>query len=266
VAAVQQSCLVAMLFETERMNYGDLKRITESVGERSGWDFSRVRDERAPAPWDYADVVRRYLHPEDRVLDIGTGGGEIFLELATRFAKGMGIDLDPEMIRVAQANARGQSVSHVSFEQMNARSLRFSEGSFDVVLNRHAPTEVKEIVRVLRPGGLFITQQVGRRNTQNICSIMGFDPTAEWPEDFHDVHLRARAFVESGCEVVAHGEYDVGYRFLDMESLVFWLKAVPMPFDPERDWRQVREIIARYGSPHGIETNEHCELLIVRKY
>ena len=247
------------------MNYEDLNRIAESVGERSGWDFSRVQDERDPVPWDYAEVVRRYLHPEDRVLDIGTGGGELFLELAASFGRGVGIDFDLEMIRVARENAHDKPALHISFESMDARSLRFSDASFDVVLNRHAPTEVIEIVRVLRPGGVFITQQVGRRNAENISSVFGFDPTVEWPEDFHDVHLRARAFSEAGCDVVAHGEYDVGYRFLDVESLVFWLKAVPMPFDPELDWRQVREIIARYGSPRGIGTNEHRELLIIRK-
>lgn len=247
------------------MNYEDLKRISDSVGERSGWDFSRVRDERDPVPWEYVEVVRRYLHPEDRVLDIGTGGGETFLGLSTRFGTGMGIDFDPEMIRVARENAREQSASHVSFEPMDARFLRFSEGSFDVVLDRHPPTEVAEIVRVLRPGGVFVTQQVGRRNSQNICSVFGFDPNVEWPEGFHDVHLRARAFSGAGCEVVAYGEYDVGYRFLDIESLIFWLKAVPMPFDPELHWRQVRQVIARYGNSHGIETNEHRELLIVRK-
>jgi hypothetical protein len=66
--------------------------------------------------------------------------------------------------------------------------------------------------------------------------------------------------------MIAHGEYDVGYRFLDAESLLFWLKAVPTPFDPELDWRKVREIIVRYGNPRGIETNEHRELLIVKKH
>lgn len=247
------------------MNYEGLRRIAESVGERSGWDFSRVRDERDPVPWDYSEVVRRYLRPEDRVLDVGTGGGEIFIELAPRFGEGVGIDFDPEMVRAARENARSPLASHVSFEPMDARSLRFPEGSFDAVLNRHAPTEVAEIVRVLRPGGVFVTQQVGRRSTKNVYSVFGFDPTVEWPEDFHDVHLRAQAFSEAGCEVMAHGEYDVGYRFLDVGSLVFWLKAVPMPFDFERDWMRVREVVTRYGTPRGIETNEHRELMIVKK-
>jgi ubiquinone/menaquinone biosynthesis C-methylase UbiE len=165
------------------MDHEDLKRIAETVGERSGWDFSRVRDERDPTPWDYADVVRRYLRPEDRVLDVGTGGGELFLELAPGFGEGVGIDFDAEMIRVARENAHDGSPSHVSFEPMDARSLRLPDGSFDAVLNRHAPTEAAEIVRVLRPGGVFVTQQVGRKNTENICSVFGFDPTVEWPED-----------------------------------------------------------------------------------
>jgi len=45
------------------MTLEELKRIAASVGERQGWDFSRVRDERDPVPWDYIDVVRRYLRP-----------------------------------------------------------------------------------------------------------------------------------------------------------------------------------------------------------
>ncbi len=169
------------------------------------------------------------------------------------------------MIHLARENAGKHSASHVSFEATDTRHPHFLDGFFDVVLNRHAPTEVAEIVRVLRPGGVFMTQQVGRRNTENIHSVFGFDPTIEWPEDFHDVHTRARAFSEAACEVVAHGEYDVGYSFLDVESLVFWLKAVPMPFDPELDWRQVHEILARSSSPRGLETNEHRELLIAKK-
>ena len=135
------------------------------------------------------------------MLDIGTGGGERFLELAAEFGNGVGIDFDPEMLQVARENADKQSASHVSFGSIDARHLRFPDRSFDVVLNRHAPTEVAEIVRVLRPGGVFITQQVGRRNTANIHSVFGFDPTVEWPEDFHDVHVRARVFSRADCEV-----------------------------------------------------------------
>jgi hypothetical protein len=52
------------------MKLDELKRIAASVGEREGWDFARVRDAREPVPWDYLDVVVRYLRPTDRVLDV----------------------------------------------------------------------------------------------------------------------------------------------------------------------------------------------------
>jgi hypothetical protein len=67
--------------------------------------------------------------------------------------------------------------------------------------------------------------------------------------------------------MIARAEYDVRYWFRDVESLLFWLKAVPLPedFDIEQHWRQVERITAEYRTPKGIETNEHRELLIVQK-
>jgi len=90
--------------DSEGMAFDELKRIGDTVGERRGWDFSRVRDARDPVPWDYADVVRRYLRPTDRVLDIGTGGGERFLALAPEFGEGVGIDAQPAQLEAAREN------------------------------------------------------------------------------------------------------------------------------------------------------------------
>jgi hypothetical protein len=59
----------------------------------------------------------------------------------------------------------------------------------------------------------------------------------------------------------------VRYWFLDVESLLFWFQAIPMPedFDIQTYWRQVDRVIAEFGTPQGIETNEHRELLIVQR-
>jgi hypothetical protein len=70
----------------------ELRVIARDVGELRGWDFSAVRDERDPVPWDYQDLVRCYLRPDSRVLDIGTGGRDA----ATR------------AVRPGRALARGQ--------------------------------------------------------------------------------------------------------------------------------------------------------------
>ena len=246
----------------------ELRRITASVGERRGWDFSRVQHDRDPVPWQYLDVVRRYLQSSDRALDIGTGGGERFLALAPHFGTGVGADADPNMIQVARENTPASLADKVSFKVMCAEALQFPEALFDAVLNRHAPICVEEIVRVLRPGGIFITQQVGARNFQNICSLFGCGPGGQYEWDpLQEITEVAEAFRQDGCTVIGQAEYDVRYFFLDVESLVFNLKAVPIPedFDIEKHWRQINQIITDYRTPRGIETNEHRELLIVQK-
>jgi SAM-dependent methyltransferase len=61
---------------------------------------------RQPVPWDYHDVVLRYLRPSDVVLDVGTGAGERLRDLAASFGHGLGIDVDPEMVRLAYETGR----------------------------------------------------------------------------------------------------------------------------------------------------------------
>jgi ubiquinone/menaquinone biosynthesis C-methylase UbiE len=250
------------------MEIDELRRIATSVGEREGWDFTRVRDAREPVPWDYLDVVRRYLRPTDRVLDVGTGGGEKLLSLADCFDSAVGVDISLEMIETAQKNKATAQVENVSFEVMHGEALQFPDDEFDVVLNRHCSVDVRETFRVLRPGGYFVTQQVGARNTQNICALFGCGVGGEYEvELFQELPVLAGAFRQLGCRVVCAAEYDVRYWFLDVESLLFWFQAIPMPedFAIERHWRQVNHIIKEFSTPKGIESNEHRELLIVQR-
>ncbi len=225
----------SVVYMANMMEY--LQSVFDGADELRGWDFSRVRDDLDPVPWEYEEVVRRYLRPADHVLDIGTGGGERFLALAPFFGSGIGTDLDPEMVRVARENTPAALAARVSFATMPAESLAFPDAAVDVVLNRHAPAVAAEVARLLRPGGYFVTQQVGERNTHNLFEAFGWGSNGAYWEAYwrergvppsSGAHLSA-AFREAGCDIVAQGEYDVGYRFLDVESLVLWLKSVPLP-------------------------------------
>ena len=103
------------------------------------------------------------LRGDERVLDIATGGGHTALAFAPHVREVVASDLTPRMLEAAEAFIRGQGVTTVSFERADAEALPFADASFDVVTSRIAPHHfpnpqrfVREVARVLRPGGRFL--------------------------------------------------------------------------------------------------------------
>src|SRR5688572_13500967 len=244
-----------------------LKQIVETNGKLDGWNFSRVRARYDPVPWNYVDVVRQYLKPQDRVLDIGTGGGEIFLSLAPYFGEGIGIDQNTAMIDVAKRNQSALALDNISLLVMEGSALRFDAGEFDVVLLRHLRVYVSEIVRVLRKRGYFITQMVGQRSSLNILDSFGWTPSSFGSDWWQTVAQLADQFLLHGCRIVAQAEYDVPYWFYDLESFMFWLMSVPWPeeIELEKHWQNINRVLETSQTERGIETNEHRGFLIVQK-
>jgi ubiquinone/menaquinone biosynthesis C-methylase UbiE len=103
--------------------------------------------------------------PGDVILDVGTGSGlAVRLLCKTRPSVGfvVGIDSSEEMIRLARRRAASAGLKNVKFLKMHAEELHFPDGFFDVVVSNCGidfagfSQCVKEISRVLRPGGLFV--------------------------------------------------------------------------------------------------------------
>lgn len=257
------------------MDLHELQRRAAAVETIRGWDFSRMRTWSEPLPWDYKEVVRRYLRPDDRVLDIATGGGEVFLSLVPHLGTGLGTDASPQMIATARENTPANLAGKVSWDVMEAQDLHVEPESFDVVLNRHGPVFLGPILRALRPGGYFICQQVGGLNSRNIIRLFGWDSGGDYWRDYWDRHgfphqdvpSLMRQLTDAGCRIVANGSYNTRTTFLDVESLIFYLEAVPLPedFDIERHGERVLRFIEENNTPHGIETNEHREILVAQK-
>lgn len=94
-----------------------------------------------------------------RVLEIGsgTGSGTAVIKASLPEADVTGVDLSPEMVRIATAKVKG-----VTFEPADASRLPFADGSFDLVAQNNVPVYFDEIARVLAPGGrVLITSTFG---------------------------------------------------------------------------------------------------------
>ena len=124
------------------------------------------------------------LPPDLRVLDIGTGIGLLPLILSEDGAKQIvGIDISPKMLEIAEysrLSRANDAASRVTFRLAPAHLLPFRDDTFDavtcrLVLNhvRRPERIIKEIVRVLQPGGILVLAELlgvdnpVKRATQN---------------------------------------------------------------------------------------------------
>jgi SAM-dependent methyltransferase len=103
------------------------------------------------------------LRPGEVVLDLGSGAGiDTLLAAAAVGPAGrvIGLDMTPEMLARARANAAAGGVTNVDFVEGFLESIPLPDGAVDVVITngvlnlstRHSRA-IAEMLRVLRPGG-----------------------------------------------------------------------------------------------------------------
>ncbi len=103
------------------------------------------------------------LHPGERVLDLGSGGGIDVLLSAKRVGptgRAIGLDMTDEMLALAQRNAAEAGASNVEFLKGHIEAIPLPADSVDVVISNcvinlaaDKGAVFAEIARVLKPGG-----------------------------------------------------------------------------------------------------------------
>ncbi len=101
----------------------------------------------------------------DRVLDVASGTGEPALTLAARMGDAItvvGTDAAAGMVRAAQGKVAKSGMRNIQFKCMPAEALAFPDNHFDIVISRFgamlfqdSAQGLKEMARVLKPGGQF---------------------------------------------------------------------------------------------------------------
>ena len=253
------------------MNVNELKEkwlAEEKIAQMKGWEFSHIegkfQSEEDNMPWDYASVIKKYLKPTDRILDMDTGGGEFLLSLGHPYSLTSATEGYAPNVTLCQETLAPLGID---FREMEDESkMPFDDATFDIVLNRHGSYDQKEIYRVLKPGGLFITQQVGEDNDWDLVKLVLPDYEKAFPG--HNLRVQAKLFTESGFTSLEQDETFKPIRFFDTSALVWFAKVIPwefIDFSVERCFENLLEVEKQICEKEYVEGKVHRFYFVMKK-
>jgi ubiquinone/menaquinone biosynthesis C-methylase UbiE len=145
----------------------DPERAASFFDDYGEQEWTRFEEGRTPGPSlaVHLEHLRRFVHPGDRVLDVGAGPGRFTIELARIGAEVSVADLSPGQLELNREHLAAEGLEQRVVERELADVLdlsRWEDASFDVTVCFGGPLSyvldqaeqgVAELVRVTRPGG-----------------------------------------------------------------------------------------------------------------
>ncbi|MGY2488399.1 methyltransferase domain-containing protein [Cupriavidus sp. CP313] len=131
--------------------------------------------------------LRRYLPTEGRILEVGSGHGQIACWMATRSPRStvMGLDICPNQIDLATSAAQQLGLTNLTFRVGDA--IRFpdalrSEGAFDLITCRFTLLHINErteaiqaLLTQLSPSGTLVMEEPSLASLFSVPAVAGFE-------------------------------------------------------------------------------------------
>jgi SAM-dependent methyltransferase len=190
-----------------------------------GWDFSAIRGrwmESQPS-WNYTELVIQHLADTESLLDMGTGGGEFLSSLCERPQNTCATEGYSPNVQIAKNRLEplGIKVFHIEKDE----ELPFSNNSFDLIINRHESFDATEVYRILKPDGLFITQQVGGRDNIGLNEVL--QDSVKVSYENWTLKTASHNLSEAGLTITKAMEEYPPTEFWDIGAIIYYLKAIP---------------------------------------
>lgn len=240
----------------------------EEIAHIHGWDFSHIRGKYAEEhdlPWNYREIVKHYLQPEMKLLDMDTGGGEFLLSLNHPYQHLAATENYPPNVELCK---RKLLPLGINFQKADGNGiLPFDKQSFDIVINRHGNYNPNEIGRVLKNGGIFITQQVGAENDRELVELL-LNEMPEMPFPNQYLKIAQTAFEDAGFSIIKAEEAFRPIKFWDVGALIWFAHIIEWEFpnfcvkDCLENLYHAQEILEQKGV---IEGTTHRFLLVAKK-
>lgn len=257
-------------FTRSFMNRDYLKTIwkqEEEIAHIHGWDFSHIQgryEAEDDLPWDYEQLVRSCLKSNMDMMDYDTGGGEFLLSLHHPYDKTSATEGYPPNVKLCTEKLLPLGINFK--ECHDPANIPFHDEAFDFMINRHGAFNAREIFRLLRHNGMFITEQVGEDNDRDLVEMVL--PGTDKPFPNLNLAKQRKNFEEEGFQIMQAEEAYRPITFNDVGAFVWFAHIIEWEFPDfsvDRCFEQLlkmQEIIDRDGKMEG---TIHRYLIVAKK-
>jgi SAM-dependent methyltransferase len=168
-------------------------------------------------------MARNRMQGISSMLDLDTGGGELFSSFAPFPPSTWATESYPPNILVARKRLEPLGVQVIS-DYADA-AIPLPDSSLDLVLDRHGSYSECELFRLLKPGGIFFTEQVGGQNDIRLNELL--QDKVEFEYSYWTKDLISRQLKEASFELMNILEEFPLAEFADIGAVVFYLRIIP---------------------------------------
>ena len=240
--------------------------ISEAEHPFSGWNFSYISDRvvSSPLTWSYTSMLLPLIRKAGSLLDMGTGGGEFLSSLIPLPKYTCATENYEPNVPIAKRQLEPLGVK--LFSCVDDEQLPFKDEEFDLIINRHEFYSQTEVYRILKPNGIFISQQVGDKNDSKLRLLLTggeeSENETEWNLNFAVNKLEA-----TGFEILESQENITFTRIFDVGAIVYHLKAVAWElsgFSVEKYYNKLLEIHSLINERGYLELDSNNHRFIIK--
>jgi malonyl-CoA O-methyltransferase len=204
------------------------------------------------------------------VIDLGAGTGFFTDILASKFEQVIGVDLSSQMLNFAK-NTRNKNIKWVN---ANASNLPFQDNSVDLIYSnlmiqwcQPLETVIEEILRVLKPGGLFVFTTLTDGTLYELKSSWAQVDNDKHVINFLDVDVLESCFPTGSSLLLEKTSQNIILEYENVLHLAHELKGLGANHVPNKKgkglagkdkWNQMSQAYQDFQEPGGIYPATYC--------
>lgn len=234
----------------------------KDVAKEQGWSFDAIDPViESPCDYYYYAEVAKAIKPSTVMLDIGCGSGEKALRYFSHAKKVVMIDNEPEMLKKVEENKK-KVLTPKESKIFNSQigdgdsKLDFADESFDLVVSRHCGANMSEVYRVLKKGGIFISEDVDYKDCLELKK--NFNRGQDWENIVNDTPHKKETFeacLKLGFSDINLKNFELIEYYPNIDQLKYLLTRTPILdyYDEESDDKILDRYIKDYSEEKGIK-------------